>query len=860
MLRQFLCSLTALLLAMSIGFAQVVHIPDANLQQAIQEDLGVTPPFTQEDMMQLTRLHAIEKGIVNIQGLEFAVHLTELDLAGNPIKDISPLQGLTQLTYLGLGSTNVSDLSPLSTLITIIALDLGGNQISDLSPLSTLTGLRKLDLQGNQISNLSPLADLVSLKDINLRNNPLSDLRPLSNLTNLEELEIAYCQVSDVSPLAGLVNLRVLIMHHNPARDFTPLSGLKNLKDFDNGGICEIAPLPPPVTERIANRTYPSIALPQHSLLNLNTEPIRFLTWWDDPDIYYDVATQHDMYHYASRFGLSWHLTLTESTEGLSTRLVGHPEFVMKEYQKYGERNPNMLFIPEIRLHNHTGLDAFPPDSDFWLRDADGHIIKNDVPWDEWTMDILNPEVQQLLIDRVVGIAECGYFNGVLFDAFDRYHQYFYAKHFNIGDEEVIQAYISILKGIRASVRDDFLILVNRNWHKSPRYAEWINGSLMETAGDYPGGYTQKRLMEIEDALLWNEKHLREPRINILLGEGVIDQLVDGPENLRWMRVFTTLSLTHSDGYCIFGAPLLGEYEEVPDGGHIWYDFWNADLGRPVGGAETKGQLYENREGLFIREFTNGWAVYNRSGRTQDIQLPEQVNGWASGVENKRSHTLSDLDGEIYLKVTTEVSNPTDVNKDSVVNILDLVLVAQHLNETVPPNSEVDINEDGIVNILDLILVAQHLDEQNTAAAPAIISDTTDAAVIQAWIERAQVEDNGSITFRQGIANLQSLLASLIPEKTALLPNYPNPFNPETWIPYQLSEPAEVTLRIYSVNGTLIRSLALGYLPAGIYENRSRAVYWDGKNDVGEAVASGIYFYQLQADNMSLLRKMLILK
>ena len=132
--------------------------------------------------------------------------------------------------------------------------------------------------------------------------------------------------------------------------------------------------------------------------------------------------------------------------------------------------------------------------------------------------------------------------------------------------------------------------------------------------------------------------------------------------------------------------------------------------------------------------------------------------------------------------------------------------------------------------------------------------------MIQAWVERAQVENDGSVAFREGIAFLQRLLALLIPEETALLPNYPNPFNPETWIPYQLSEPTEVTLRIYSVNGVLVRTLALGHMPAGIYQSRSRAAYWDGKNDVGESVASGLYFYTLTAGDFTATRKLLIRK
>ena len=98
------------------------------------------------------------------------------------------------------------------------------------------------------------------------------------------------------------------------------------------------------------------------------------------------------------------------------------------------------------------------------------------------------------------------------------------------------------------------------------------------------------------------------------------------------------------------------------------------------------------------------------------------------------------------------------------------------------------------------------------------------------------------------------------PEQTLLLSNYPNPFNPETWIPYQLAEAADVTLTIYAVNGQIVRRLAFGHQLAGIYQTRSRAAYWDGRNALGESVASGVFFYTLTAGNFTATRKMLILK
>ena len=205
-----------------------------------------------------------------------------------------------------------------------------------------------------------------------------------------------------------------------------------------------------------------------------------------------------------------------------------------------------------------------------------------------------------------------------------------------------------------------------------------------------------------------------------------------------------------------------------------------------------------------------------------------------------------------------------DVNKDGQISILDLILVGQDLGRTRPTNARTDVNKDGRRDISDLVLVARHLGEiTGVPVAPfalAISSIGLDPAVIRTWIAQAQIENDGSLAFQQGIANLQRLLALSIPERTALLTNYPNPFNPETWIPYQLSEPAELTLRIYAVNGTLVRTLNLGHQLAGLYHQRSRAAYWNGNNELGEPVASGIYFYTLTTGDFTATRKMLIMK
>ena len=188
-----------------------------------------------------------------------------------------------------------------------------------------------------------------------------------------------------------------------------------------------------------------------------------------------------------------------------------------------------------------------------------------------------------------------------------------------------------------------------------------------------------------------------------------------------------------------------------------------------------------------------------------------------------------------------------DLNGDGEVNILDLILVAQR-----QPGA--DINGDGMIDIFDLILVAQNI---GGMAAPG--ANPTDQT-IQHWIDMARAADDGSPAFRRGIANLKRLFLTAIPDTTALLHNYPNPFNPETWIPYRLAEDANVTLSIYDVHGALVRRLELGRQSAGYYTERGKAAYWDGHNENGEPAVSGVYFYQLATPSFRQLRRMTIVK
>ena len=236
-----------------------------------------------------------------------------------------------------------------------------------------------------------------------------------------------------------------------------------------------------------------------------------------------------------------------------------------------------------------------------------------------------------------------------------------------------------------------------------------------------------------------------------------------------------------------------------------------------------------------------------------------------NGKNDQYGQYLTDLHktpGHIAIGISSTKPRPTDINEDGTVDQNDLLLVATNLGQRTPTNSRVDVNGDGEVTIADLLLVIKTFEGVSDAAAPAGKARLTpvDRETLESLIHILRTHNDGSSAYQQVLTFLHSLLTARPPDETRLLPNYPNPFNPETWIPYHLAKSANVKLQIHSVNGTLVRTLTLGYQPPGVYQRRSRAAYWDGKNEVGEPVASGVYFYTLTAGDFTATRKLLIRK
>ena len=781
-----------LILAGSVVCAQplAIHIPDSNLHNALREALNLPAgsPVTEAEMRELTSFNAERRQITDLTGLEYATNLTDLRLGENPIADINPLADLTQLTLLRLNDCRtIADITPLAGLVQLQVLDLDRNLILDIGPLADLTALESLDLRYNQIEDVSPLANLTQLTRLLLNNNEIVDVRPLANLTRLEVLHIQANSITDHSPLDSL-----------------------SVTDFLYDQTCETSPLP--LTPRLTNRTYPSVMGAQ---------------WLFGPDSRINLL-------YGTYFGLDFR------PDG---NLVGRLDYAIQKRDELIAENPNMVFLVGISMRD-AAISKYGEDWPYWVRDASGDIVPEGYNTGAALMDFTHPAVQDLIVAETIEVSKCGLFDGIIIDWWSEESPVL-PVHVG-GVEKELKARLNILTRTRAVTRPNFLIQVNAR--KIPHTKQYINGLAMETG--LPAWYSTEAQLEnalssVEDTLLWAEENLREPRINGVAGEVRFLEDADSPDNRRWVRLLTTLSLTHANGYVVSQA-LYGK-----DWG-TWYNFWDADLGRPVG---EKGQLYQEIEGLYIREFTNGWAVYNHSGETQEITLPELVTGVASGIEDTM-HTLPNLDGEMYLRVKS--ANPADVNGDGVVNVFDLIIVAQAIGTD---GMGGDVNGDGVVNVFDLVFVAGAIGGGGAAPSassldPSIIS----AADVERWLTDAQGLGVGDANFQRGIRFLEGLLAALTPKETTLLPNYPNPFNPETWIPYRLAAGADVEITIFDAKGALVRRLALGNQAAGFYAERGRAAYWDGRNEDGESVASGIYVYHFQAGDYAASRRMVIVK
>ena len=333
--------------------------------------------------------------------------------------------------------------------------------------------------------------------------------------------------------------------------------------------------------------------------------------------------------------------------------------------------------------------------------------------------------------------------------------------------------------------------------------------------------------------------------------------------NLRGQKVVRNISTgTDTPGSLVIG------------GGKVYWTETTGESGGTVNSANLNGtgatqlaSILAAPMGIAVDGSRSKLYWSNARGRIQSANLDGSgITNVVSGLGSPGDMVLSNSIAAptatpTTTRSTTTASNKYDVNGDGSVNNADsdAITVAIAAGAT---DAKYDVNGDGTVNVFDLVEIIANRDP-GAAGAPTLFGMKMSAAQIDSLQEQIDLliamNDRSPAALRT-LIYLQQLLVTARPEKTLLLANYPNPFNPETWIPYELATDTHVRLTIYNTQGVVIRSLQFGHQSAGYYTGRDRAAYWDGRNALGEQVASGLYFYQLETDEMSLMRKMVILK
>ena len=335
--------------------------------------------------------------------------------------------------------------------------------------------------------------------------------------------------------------------------------------------------------------------------------------------------------------------------------------------------------------------------------------------------------------------------------------------------------------------------------------------------------------------------------------------------NVRFVNLRGTKQIRNiSTGTDTAGSLVIG-------GGKVYWTETTGESGGTVNSANLNGtgatqlaSILAAPIGIAVDGSRSKLYWTNSRGRIQSANLDGSgiknvVSGLGSPGELVLSNSIATPTAATTTTRTTTTASKYDVNSDGTVDNADAALVADAMGTS---NTKYDVNGDGTVNFLDLLLVFDKRDP-GAAGAPTIVGMKLSAAqidIIEEQIDLLIATNDRSPAAMRTLIYLQQLLVTARPEKTQLLANYPNPFNPETWIPYELATDTNVRLTIYNTQGVVIRTLQFGHQSAGYYTGRDRAAYWDGRNALGEQVASGLYFYQLETDEMSLMRKMVILK
>ena len=724
------------------------------------------------------------------------LHAAIAEALGKAPGDAITKVDLAGLMQLEADRAGITDLTGLAYATKLERIVLRHNAISDLSPLADLISLRDIHLAGNRITDVSPLKRLIRVEWLGLEGNAITDLSPLTGLVSLNWIGIDDNPVSDVSPLAGIFRLRYLNATRTAISDFSPLAELPRLQRIVLGDDRSITTLP--------------------SLQGL--EALRRL----------DI----------SGCGIS-------DISGLS----------------------GLVQLTTLVLNNNSIADVSPLAGLTGLTDL--HLVSN-------------------LISDVSPLAK-------LADL----------KLLNLSNNSISD--VSSLAGL---TRLEHLDLHN-NAISDFSPLEKLSEKTSIFSADNPGFPTEGP--KLTGPWLWvmvpGEGFYEDRDLLARASGGKVTTLKVATDGVTagapiGSRVWTSHKIdpghlnninkmldalgTETDGdrtdQVVYGSIVLNVNREqrttMLAGGAAGYKVWlNGTLVRENNHGEYHNYeeffpvtLKQGKNVLLVAIRNANWAWRGFFGFTPDAEytvLAPDSSGFSVSTDTERIGVGTTF--TVYLKavnVTDLAGWQTDITFDPTVLAVNEVSEGDFLKQG---NGGTLFEKGTILGQRGRItgLSAARVSRGGVSGQGTLLSiQFTALASRGSRVTLRNFQAGSSIgkpiasppieTFI--VVEGQPAAPTPVPEDTALFHNYPNPFNPETWIPYQLEQPAGVKIAIYDANGQLVRMLNLGHQSAGYYIGRRRAAHWDGKNTDGEPVASGVYFYQLQADNLLFLGKMVILK